>query len=229
MRTLSLRWWIAESLYLSLLLENSSFLRVVDINWEAIFVSSSSLFKSLVIQFFSTKTGHSHVTRLVGQVLVAQFAWTLLQNSIVEWLWLIELFSVLRSILIGVSVSLSGPACAVPERRVHDVAGAIINKRLSGSVEIGLVLDVLVDLDCFLLWEFPWRITSAEHRFRLWLRVNITSTESRLIWCVLRMIMRMGLRHCLGTISSWGGIESIIRLWNPLSVESNTIYKWLEK
>jgi len=46
---------------------------------------------------------------------VTEFAGTLLRISLMERLWLIELFSVLGSFLIGVSISLGGPAGAVPK------------------------------------------------------------------------------------------------------------------
>lgn len=82
---------------------------------------------------------------------MAQLSWALLHNSIVERLGLIELFSVLRSILISMGVSLGRPARAIPECRVHDVARAIIQERLPWAVQVGLVLDVLVNLDRFFI------------------------------------------------------------------------------
>ena len=85
---------------------------------------------------------------------MAKFSWALLNDSIVEWFWLIELFSVLGSILIGVSVWLCGPAGAVPESRVHHISRAIIKKRLPWTIQIGLVLNVLMDLDGSLFGEF---------------------------------------------------------------------------
>lgn len=156
---------------------------------------------------------------------MAQFAGTLLHNPIVERFRLIELFSVLRSILISVGVSLSGPARAVPKRGVHDVAGAIIKKGLSGSVEVGLVLDVLVDLDRILLRELSGRVARSEHRLWLLLWVNIASAERRLVWLVLCVVMWMGLWHCLGTVSPRGGVERIVRLGNPLGIESELKYR----
>jgi len=128
-----------------------SFFDKVDVDGEAILMSSARLLEFLVVEFLAAEAGHSHVSWLVRQVLVTQFTRTLPHNSIVEWFRLVELFSVLSSILISVSVSLSGPARAVPESRIHHVARAIIKKGLSRSVDIGLVLDVLVDFDCLLL------------------------------------------------------------------------------
>jgi len=104
----------AKCFTVSLYISTLSFFDVINVDREAIFKSSSSFFESLVVQFFAAEASHSHVARFVCQILVAQLAWALLQNSVVERLWLIELFSVLRSILIGVSVSLGGPASAIP-------------------------------------------------------------------------------------------------------------------
>ena len=123
-----------------------SFLYVVDVDREAVLKSSSGFFESLVVELLTAEASDSHITRLVGQVLVAELARALLHNSVVERLWLIELFSVLRSILISVRVPLGRPARAIPQSRVHDVARAIIDQRLAGSIQIGLVLHVLVDL-----------------------------------------------------------------------------------
>ena len=95
---------------------------MVNVDRETILHSSASLLESLVVELFSAETGDSHVSRLISQVLVTQFARTLPDDSIVEWFWLIELFSVLSSILISVCVLLGGPASAVPERRVHHVS-----------------------------------------------------------------------------------------------------------
>ena len=81
----------------------------------------------------------------------------------VEWFWLVELLSVLSSVLIGVGVSLGGPARAVPESRVHDVARAIIEQRLSRSVQIRLILNVLVDLERSLLRELLGRVPRSEN------------------------------------------------------------------
>ena len=72
-----------------------------------------------------------------------------------EGFWLVELFSIVSSVLIGVSVSLGSPTGAIPEGRVHHIARAVIEKGLSWSIEASLVLDVLVDLEGSLIGEFP--------------------------------------------------------------------------
>lgn len=93
---------------------------------------------------------------------MAELARTLLHNSVVERLRLIELFSVLRSILISVLVPLGRPARAVPQSRIHDVARAIIDQRLAWSIQIGLVLNVLVDLQVSFLRELTRRISCSK-------------------------------------------------------------------
>ena len=95
--------------------DSSSFFLVIDVDREAILKSSTGLLESLVINLVSTKASHSHVSWLISKILVTQFSWALLNNSVVEWFWLIELFSVLGSVLICVSVSLGGPAGAIPK------------------------------------------------------------------------------------------------------------------
>ena len=165
---------------------------MIDVNREAVFQSSSSLFEFAVVEVLSAEAGDPHVSRLVSQVLVSHLARTLLHNSIVEWLRLVELFSVLSSILISVSVLLGGPARAVPDGRVHYIARAIIEECLPWSIQICLVCHVLLELDGFLLRElFGW-ITVLEHGRWLRLWINITGSESRLIWRILRVIMWMG-------------------------------------
>lgn len=174
---------------------------MIDVNGEAVFQSSSSLLKSAVVEVLSTEAGDPHVSRLVSQVLVTHLTRTLLDNPIVEWLGLVELFSVLSSILISVSILFSGPAGAVPKGRVHNIAGAIIEECLSWSIQICLVCYVLLELDGFFLGElFGW-IAILEDRRWLSLWIDITCSESCLIWCVLRVIMRMSKGHRLRAVS----------------------------
>jgi len=125
----------------------------------------------------------------------------LLDNPIVERLRLVELFSVLSSILISVGVLFSGPAGAVPKGRVHHIAGAIIEERLSRSIQICLVCYVLLELDSIFFGELFRRIAILEHRRWLSLWINITRSESRLIGRVLRVIMRMSKGHRLRAVS----------------------------
>ena len=198
-------------------------LEIIDVDREAVFISSSGFFESLVIELLAAEASDSHITRLVGQVLVAELARALLENSVVERLRLIELFSVLRSILISVRVSLGCPARAIPQSWVHDVARAIIDQRLARSIQIGLVLHVLVDLKISFLRELTRRIPSSKDRFWLLLRIDIACAESCFVWSVLSVIIGVGLWHCLSTISSGSSVESIINLWDPFGVESEEV------
>ena len=201
---------------------NSSFLGAIDVDWETVFVSSAGLLKPLVIDILATETSDSHVSWLVGQVLVTQLSWTLLNNSIVERFGLVELFSILSSVLISVSVSLSGPASAIPEGWVHHVARAVVKERLSRSIKTSLILDVFMDLQGSLFRKFPWRITVPEHRRRLLLWINEARSESRFIWSIFWMIVRVSLWHGLSSVSPGRGIESVVSVWDPLCIESVT-------
>ena len=136
---------------------------MIEVNGEAVFQSSSSLFESAQIEVLSTESSDSHVSWLIGQVLVTHLTRTLLDNSVVEWLWLVELFSVLSSILICVGVLLSSPTSVIPESRVHHIARAIIEECLPWSIQICLVSHVFMELNGFLHGElFTW-IAILEH------------------------------------------------------------------
>lgn len=196
-----------------------SFFGVIDVNGEAVFNSSSGLFEFAQVKVLSAEAGDPHVSRLVSQVLVSHLTRTLLDNPIVEWLGLVELFSVLSSILISVGVLLGGPARAIPESRVHHVSRAIIEECLSWSIQICLVCHVLLELDGVLFGElFGW-ITVLEHGRWLHLWINITGSESRLIWRILRVIMWMSKGHRFRAVSPGRRVQRLIGLWNPLGIE----------
>ena len=158
---------------------------MINVNGEAVFQSSSSLFESAVVEVLSTEAGDPHVSRLVSQVIVTHLTRSLFDNPVVEWLRLVELFSVLSSILISVGVLLSGPACAVPKGRVHHITRAIIEECLPWSIQICLVCHVFLELDGILFGELLGWITILEYGRWLRLWINITGSESRLIWRIL--------------------------------------------
>ena len=137
---------------------------MIDVNGEAVFQSSSSLLEFGVVKVLSAEASDPHVSRLVGQVLVTHLTRALLHNSVVERLRLVELFSVLSSILISVGVLFGCPAGAVPEGRVHYIARAIIEECLSWSIQICLICHVLLELDGLLLRELLPGITVLEYR-----------------------------------------------------------------
>ena len=200
----------------------SSFFFMVDINGESILHSSSSLLESLIIQLISTKSSDTHVSWLIGQVLVTELARTLSDDPVMERLWLIELLSVLRSILISVSIFFRCPASAIPQRWVHYISRAIIEEGLSWSVQISLVSHMLVEFDCFFLWEFSLRIAVSEDGLRLLLWIDVTSSKGSLIGWILWVIIWMSLRHCFSAISPRSRVERIVCLRNPLGIESST-------
>lgn len=158
---------------------------MININGETVLDSSTSLLKFLVIQLVTSESGDTHISRLIRQVLVAQFTRTLPHNSVVEWFWLVELFSVLRSILISVSVLLCGPTGVVPKSGVHNVSRAIVEECLSWSVQICLICDMLLELNSILLREFLRGVTIFEDRLGLSFWVDVAGPESSLIRHVL--------------------------------------------
>ena len=83
-------------------------------------------FEQLKVQLLASKSSDSHVSWLVGEVLVGNLARALLGISLVERLRLVELLAVLGSVLISVEVPLGGPGGTIPQSRVHRVAGAVI-------------------------------------------------------------------------------------------------------
>ena len=132
---------------------------------------------------------------------MSDLSWALSDNSIVEWLGLVELLSILSSILVGMSIFFSCPASAIPKRRVHHIPRAIIEQSLSRTIQISFVRHVLLEFYSLFQREFLGRIPTSKHRFGLSLWINKTSAESSLVWLILGVIMRVALRHCFSTIS----------------------------
>ena len=193
---------------------------VVNVNGKAVFEPSAGLLEPAEVEVLAPEASDPHVPWLVCQVLVSQLAWALSNDAVVEWLGLVELLSVLGSLLVGVSIFFSCPAGAVPEGRVHYVARAIIEQSLPRAVEIGLVSHVLLEFYSLLHRELLGRITASEYRFGLSFGVHETGSEGRLVRLVLRVIMGVGLRHSLRPVSPRGGIKGVIRRRNPLGIES---------
>ena len=163
------------------------------------------------VERIATEAGHPHISRLVRDLLLGNSARALLDVSLVERLGLIELLSILRSVLIGVDIFLSGPAGAVPQRRVHRVARAVVEERLSRTIEVLLVLHMLVESPGDLSGEFAAGIAILEHRAGLLLGVDVARTESRLVGSVVRVVM--GMSEGLGSraISARRGIQGLVR------------------
>ena len=163
------------------------------------------------VELIAAEASHPHISRLIGDSLVGNSARALLDVSLVERLGLIELLSILRSVLIRVDIFLSGPAGTVPQRRVHRVARAVVEERLSRTIEVLLVLHMLVESPGDLAGEFTAGIAILEHRAGLLLGVDVTRAESRLVGSVVRMVM--GMSEGLGSraISARSGIQGVVR------------------
>ena len=77
--------------------------------------ASAVLFEHSVVELLAAEASHSHICWFISDGLLRDLAWTLLGVSLVERLGLIELLPVLRSVLIGVEILLSGPASTIPK------------------------------------------------------------------------------------------------------------------
>ena len=129
-----------------------------------------------------------------------------------EGLRLIVLLAVLRSVLISVEVAFSGPRGAVPERRIHRVARAVIVEGLSRTIQVLLVLNVLVEFARDFTAEGSVGISIPVDGGRVPLGIDVAGAERRLIWRIMRVVVRMSLGLSAGAIAPRGGIESLISL-----------------
>lgn len=144
-----------------------------------------------------------------------------------EILWLIELLSILGSLLICMDILLSGPASVIPKGWVHNVATAIIDEHLSWAIQIGFICHVRVNIQRLLHGKlFAW-VSSSVNLAWMFLWVDITSSESGLVWSIVCMICWMSVGHCSQAISPGGGMKSIILLWNQALVKTDK-YLWIK-
>ena len=121
-------------IFYNFLYKSFSLIMMVNIDWISILISSTSLFESLIIKSRTSISCDSHISWLVSEILMTEFSGTLFHIPLMERLWLIELFSVLSSILISVSILLCCPACAIPKSRVHHISRTIILYWLPWSI-----------------------------------------------------------------------------------------------
>ena len=182
--------------------------------------ASAVLFEHSVVKLLAAETSDGHIGWFISDSLLRNLAWTLLSVSLVEWLGLIELLPVLRSVLIGVEILLSGPAGAVPKGRVHGVAGAIVEEGLSWAVQVLLILHVLVEFPGSFSRENLIGISVSEHAAGMSLGVNKTSSKGRLIRRVVGMVMRVSKGLSSGAISPGSCVQRIIGLRNEGLIES---------
>lgn len=148
------------------------------------------------------------------------FAWALFNVPLMEWFWLIELLSVLRSGLIGVSIGFGGPAGSIPQSGVHHVSRAIILQGLSRAVQIGFILYVLVELDSAIVREFALGVAVSEDRAWVPFGVDVAGAECRLGGCILGVVVWMRLWLRLRAVSPRRRVEGVIGLGDVVLVES---------
>ena len=137
-----------------------------------------------------------------------------------EGLGLIELLSILRSVLIRVEILLGGPAGTVPQRRVHRVARAVVEERLSGTIQVLLILHMLVEFPGDVVGEFAAGVAISEHRARMSLGVDVACAERGLIGRVVGMVMRMSERLGSRAISARRSIERLVCLGDHALIEA---------
>lgn len=182
--------------------------------------SSAILLVHFVVKHAASKACDCHISWFVGDCLLSDLSWTLSGVSLVEGLGLVKLLSVLGSVLVGVEVLLSGPAGSVPKGGIHRVSRAVVVECLSWAVQIGLILDVLVELSGALSRKDKIGISISEHATWMSLRVEETSSESGLVWRIPGMVVGMSERFGSSAISPGGSVQSIVGAWNQGLVEA---------
>lgn len=136
-----------------------------------------------------------------------------------EWLGLVELFSILSSLLISMDILFCRPTCAIPQSTIHYITRTIINKWLPWTIDISFIQNMLINFYCLLVRKFlVWNSRPKDLTWMsLW--INIRSSEGSFTWNVWCMIIWMCLWHGISTISSRSSIQSIINFWNMNWIE----------
>ena len=114
----------------------------------------SILFESLKVKCLSTESSNFHVSWFISQQFFTESSRGFSDLTLVEWFWLIELLSILGSLLIGMNITFSGPATAIPQSAVHNISRTIIFKCLSWSIDVSFIGNVFVNVDSFFSTEF---------------------------------------------------------------------------
>ena len=164
------------------------------------------LFESSKVKIISSEAGWLHISWLVGQQFFHHSTGSFSDLSLMEWFWLIKLFPILGSLLISVNVWFSCPAWSIPQCAIHNVSRTIIFKCLSWSVDIGFILNVLVDSKSLFSAEFSSWNSCSENLTWKFLWVYEWRSESSLAWFIRSMVVRMSEWHCVGAVSSWSSI-----------------------
>ena len=144
----------------------------------------------------------------------------MLDSSVVEWLRLVVLLSVLGSHLIGVKVLLRVPAGRIPQGRVHYVSGAVVDESHSWTVEVGLVSDVGNWLKSLLFRELVVSFARSEYLSVRVIWVSVRCTEGGLGWLVVGVVGWVGVWQGSTTVESGGGNEGVVVFRNVNRVEA---------
>ena len=91
---------------------------------------------------------------------------------------------------------------------------------MSWAVKVGLINDLLLDLEGGVLGELSSWLSSSKDLTWMLLWVDKTSSESGLVWCIFRVIIWVSRWLCSSAISSRGGVKGIIVSWDVNNVES---------
>jgi hypothetical protein len=101
------------------------------------------------------------------------------------------LLSILGSLLIGMNITFSGPATAIPQSAVHYVSRTIIFKCLSWSIDVSFILNMLMNIDSFFSTEFSSWYSWSENLTWMAFWVNKWGSESGLWWHIWSMVTWM--------------------------------------
>ena len=152
----------------------------------------------------------SHVHRFVSHLELQQSARALLDRSVMEGLWLVELLSVLSSVLISVEILLRGPTCRVPECWIHHVSRAVVDEGLSLSVEVGLVCDQGLAFQSSLLWELFERVSGSKDLLGEYVWIHEACSKGCFVAFVFGMVSGMSWNLSLSAVSSRSGMHRFV-------------------
>lgn len=136
-----------------------------------------------------------------------------------EWFGLVELFSILSSLLVRVHILLSRPRGRVPQLIADYIPWAVVHQRLSGSVQISFVLDFIKHFQILLGRDHVVTISVPVNLTGVSFGVDETGSESGLIGLVVCVVIGVSKRASLRSISSRGRIQSVVLCGNVHSVE----------
>ena len=145
-----------------------------------------------------------------------------------EGFGLVELLSVLGSLLVSMHILLSGPAGGVPEGRVHSISRAIVHQRLPWPIQVGFVGHVLLELDSLFLRKLLVWVPGLEHGAWVLFGADVAGSEGGLVGRVLRVVCWVGQWLGLGAEPPGSRVEGVVRLRDVHLVESVGSQKLVE-